>query len=313
MINEYQVGSGLKYLRRLIKKRQPFKYKSISAHKGALKRWRRHYWKMVAGIKKSRASAKGRFIAGSLSRLLKTRNRPLLTGYEPDFLNVLMSMECFKGVQKDLPDLINEEEFVVDLALAMCPKTLFGIQETSYISFVKEQIEGMEILNEDLNVSRIRDVKDVLSFMEDMEEETIALNDDTQIEEGLITRVEFNGKSSTAKRGPSIFVWINDHKYEYVAWPNQEDTEEIHRRLVKMLSHAPAGGRALNWLKKVAVVVSGSKKNDGGPSPEVKVSKSGSVKATGKVLKTLKKYSKIRKEIEKSREKSGKPNIRGIK
>ena len=93
---EYQVGSGLAYMRRKMKQRRPFKFKSMSAHKAAMKRWRKYGARIIKGIIKSKRSGKGRTLSRALSRYLKDRSkrRPLAASCTDVFASLLETPEA---------------------------------------------------------------------------------------------------------------------------------------------------------------------------------------------------------------------------
>ena len=58
--------------------------------------------------------------------------------------------------------------------------------------------------------------------------------------------------------GDKLFITINGHRYGYSAKEDDETFSELSRKFQKMLTFS--AGRALAWLKKHSILVSGSKK-----------------------------------------------------
>ena len=59
-------------------------------------------------------------------------------------------------------------------------------------------------------------------------------------------------------KGEAISVMVNGHEYRYV--PIDKSVEELFKSVNGMMKHAKAGYRALNYLKKNAILYYGSKK-----------------------------------------------------
>lgn len=72
------------------------------------------------------------------------------------------------------------------------------------------------------------------------------------------------------KYGDTLNLTINGSPYGYVATEDYPGgTKELHRRFSKMMVFSPA--RALQWLKKTAILWKGSKRTGGGPAKGTEV------------------------------------------
>ena len=82
--------------------------------------------------------------------------------------------------------------------------------------------------------------------------------------------VKYGGHESSDK-GTEIFITINGHKYGYSQKEGGLDIGDIARKFEKMLQFS--AGKAVNWLKRNAILTSGSKSTEASDTKNVKEGK----------------------------------------
>jgi len=163
---EYQVASGLAYMRRKAKRNKPYQYKSLRAHKAAMKRWRKYGPQIIMGIVKARNSGKGKMIAKALANYLKKRNKGpgrQVAGLD-EVLPIITGLDARNDLQDAFPAILEHEEVLTDLAMVFCPDDLLALESlSSYQAFVVEFLEERDISPLDMTLVDWVDLKDFWS------------------------------------------------------------------------------------------------------------------------------------------------------